>query len=459
MPSTRHAQDSGPPLLETTSSESAHVVGDSQSGEITTHTSPNMSSKRKGKASTHTTGSGSAAAGEKDQSQEKAPEGKSGNLGHVGTVLDAKGLDGGNENSIPVTQKPAEGTASDKDVLESKVSHLDNEDYTIGWICTSPIELNAAEFFLSSIHGIPREKNRGDDNIYILGDISRHNVVMASMPVGQYGTAAAAAVTARMLQSFPNVRFGLSVGVAGGVPIQGNRNIHLGDIVVGFGEGRKHGGVIQYDYGKEVQGKGFEETHFLNQAPEILRAALARLLSWKSRGTEALSEDIATQICRMLQKKTDHVRRQLTRPLPETDRLYKPNIAHQRVGCQCENGQSVVESDVIMRDTSRQTPAIHYGLIGSGNSLIKNALRRDELAAKHPYLCFEMAASGIVNQLPCLVVRGICDYADSHSNEIWQPHAALVAAAYGRVVLAQIPPTEMQRARRFKDQFGEVCSG
>jgi nucleoside phosphorylase len=57
-------------------------------------------------------------------------------------------------------------------------------------------------------------------------------------------------------------------------------------------------------------------------------------------------------------------------------------------------------------------------------------LIRDKLAAERDVLCFEMEAAGLVNHFPCLVIRGICDYADSHKNKEWQGYAAVVAAAY-----------------------------
>ena len=40
---------------------------------------------------------------------------------------------------------------------------------------------------------------------------------------------------------------------------------------------------------------------------------------------------------------------------------------------------------------------------------------------------------------PCLVIRGISDYADSHKNKIWQPYAAATAAAYAKELLLVIP--------------------
>lgn len=82
---------------------------------------------------------------------------------------------------------------------------------------------------------------------------------------------------------------------------------------------------------------------------------------------------------------------------------------------------------------------IHYGFIASGNQLVKDAHTRDEIAKRLNALCFEMEAAGIMNQLPCLVIRGICDYCDSHKNKDWQGYAALTAAAYTKEPLSVVP--------------------
>ena len=54
-------------------------------------------------------------------------------------------------------------------------------------------------------------------------------------------------------------------------------------------------------------------------------------------------------------------------------------------------------------------------------------------------LCVEMEAAGLMDDFPCLVIRGICDYADSHKNKRWQPYAAATAAAYAKELLSTIP--------------------
>jgi nucleoside phosphorylase len=56
-----------------------------------------------------------------------------------------------------------------------------------------------------------------------------------------------------------------------------------------------------------------------------------------------------------------------------------------------------------------------------------------------------MEAAGLMNHFPCLVIRGICDYADSHKNKTWQPYAAATAAACAKELLSVIPMAEVAK--------------
>lgn len=85
-------------------------------------------------------------------------------------------------------------------------------------------------------------------------------------------------------------------------------------------------------------------------------------------------------------------------------------------------------------------PVIHYGTIASGNKVIRDAATRDRWGNEHNVLCFEMEAAGIMNILPSLIIRGICDYCDSHKNKLWQRYAAASAAAFAKLLLSHIRP-------------------
>jgi nucleoside phosphorylase len=87
--------------------------------------------------------------------------------------------------------------------------------------------------------------------------------------------------------------------------------------------------------------------------------------------------------------------------------------------------------------------------------VIKDAKVRDQLGQELNAVCVEMEAAGLMNNFPCIVVRGICDYADSHKNDTWQKYAAAAAAAYAKWFLAQVPPHQTAKEERIQDVVGK----
>ncbi|RBQ78710.1 hypothetical protein FVER14953_21428 [Fusarium verticillioides] len=322
-------------------------------------------------------------------------------------------------------------------------------EYTIGWICALSKELIAAKTFLDALHDPVDNAAINDDNNYTLGSIGKHNVVIAVLPYGQYGLVNAAAALTHMTRTFPNLRAVLMVGIGGGVP--GTKDIRLGDIVVGS-VGRNSSGVIQYDYGRAVQGEEFAATGHLNQPPMAFLTAMSALhATYDMEG-----HNIESNIDKAL-RKHKRLAKKYKRPDPSRDRLYEADFVHgggEDTGCNQSCGDNkLVHRDE--RDEDENNPAIHCGLIASGNSLMKDALLRDKLAAKHGILCFEMEAAGLMNHFSCVVIRGICDYSDSHKNDEWQEYAAMAAAAYAKDLLLQVASSSVRKEERIETVLGQ----
>jgi nucleoside phosphorylase len=326
------------------------------------------------------------------------------------------------------------------------------EVYTVGWICAIVTEFIAAQEFLDEEHDPPNSLAQNDENNYALGKVGNHNVVIAVLPQGEYGTTPATAVAKDMLSSFPNVRIGLMVGIGGGAPSP-KHDIRLGDVVVSaVGNGK--GGVFQYDFGKELQDQDFQDTGFLNQPPTVLRTAVNGLIAQYKRKGHQFEETI-----RCILENNSRLRKEYERPDPNSDRLYQSEIVHPPNSKEsCVNICGADPSKLILRrerTDDEDNPAIHYGLIASANRLMKDALLRDKLAKDKDVLCFEMEAAGLMNRFPCLVIRGICDYSDSHKNKEWQGYAAMAAAAYAKDLLNRIPPNKVEAEKR----IGEILYG
>ncbi|OAP59993.1 hypothetical protein AYL99_04995 [Fonsecaea erecta] len=327
------------------------------------------------------------------------------------------------------------------------------QDYTVGWICAISSEYVAAQAFLDEQHDAPSFVSTNDNNDYTLGRVGKHNVVIAVAPDGEHSTNSAANVGRDMLHSFTNVRIGLLVGIAGGVPSQ-RHDIRLGDIVVSAPRDGK-GGVFQYDYGKEEQNQAFQTTGFLNQPPQILRTAVAGLRAQYESEGHRLKEMIHT----MLDNKP-RLQEKYRRPDPKTDCLYRSDVAHP-LNDERDCSESCAPAKIVFRiprTEDEDDPAIHYGLISSANRVIQDASIRDT-AAKLGVLCFEMAAAGLMNHFPCLVIRGICDYSDSHKNIRWQGYAAMAAAAYAKDLLLRISPNRVEAERRIIDASSDSLLG
>ncbi|KAL9082444.1 MAG: hypothetical protein Q9165_008890 [Trypethelium subeluteriae] len=326
------------------------------------------------------------------------------------------------------------------------------KDYTVGWICAVSTEYVAAQAFLDETHEGPEYVSPRDDNNYTLGQISKHNVVIAVLPDGEYGTDSAASVARDMLHSFPNVRIGLMVGIGGGVPSQ-KHDIRLGDVVVSSAR-EEHGSVFQYDFGKSIQDQSFRYTRFLNQPPTVLRTAVSGLKAQY----EAKGHQINSTINDILEN-NKRLRQKYKRPESSTDRLYRScviNPSEEKIDCITICGDD--PSNLINRHerTDEDNPAVHYGLIASANQLMKDACIRDTLAKEREVLCFEMEAAGLMNHFPCLIIRGICDYSDSHKNKIWQGFAAMAAAAYAKDLLIRIPPNRLEAEKKISEAIFSV---
>jgi nucleoside phosphorylase len=259
-----------------------------------------------------------------------------------------------------------------------------------------------------------------------LGNINGHNVAIACLPSGVYGTTSAATVATQMLFTFKAIRFGLVVGIGGGVPSK-EVDIRLGDVVVSKPTDIC-GGVVQYDYGKTVSGGHFQQTGTLNKPPEALLTAVADLQADHMMGICRIPiflSDMATKYPAMLQ---------FTYRGQQHDRLFEADYDHASLRNTCDDCD---KNRLIARESRvTENPKIHYGLIASGNQVMKHGGTRDQLAQELGILCFEMEAAGLMDHFPCLVIRGICDYADSHKNKQWQEYAAATAAAYAKELMS-----------------------
>ena len=311
-----------------------------------------------------------------------------------------------------------------------------HEDYQIGIICALAAEKAAMVAMLDETHPKLKKQN-GDENEYTLGRIGVHNVVIACLPAGLIGNSPAAIVANNLRRSFP-IKFGLMVGVGGGVWSKKN-DIRLGDIVVSQPTGT-HCGVVQWDFGKIRKDGKFQRTSSLDKPPPVLLHALQELRTFDL--TDGV--DIEGSLSLMVRNKPRMGQTYLYQGA-DHDKLFEATYDH-------EGDETCDKCDpkLIVQRPARNdsTPKIHYGNIASGNEVIKHGTTRDKIAMEEGVICFEMEAAGLMDNFRCLVIRGICDYADSHKNKTWQPYAAATAAAFARALLGFIDEQEVIKTLR-----------
>ncbi|THZ50808.1 TPR-like protein [Aureobasidium pullulans] len=312
----------------------------------------------------------------------------------------------------------------------SKVT-LSRERYTIGVICALFEEKAAMVMMLDEKHESLEQKS-GDNNSYTLGKIGQHNVVIACLPGGHQGKAAAATVAVHMMHSF-DIKLGLMVGIGGGVPSR-TLDIRLGDVVVSIPEGT-HGGVVQYDLGK-LELDGLHRKGHLDKPPKALLSAITSLREkhvW-------MEPEFPQHLTAILSN--HRMAKRFGFQGAQHDILFESNSFHPRNLNDCDHCVSTFP--VVQRaDREDDTPRVFYGTILSGDMVMKNGHKRDRIAAAENAICFEMEAAGLMNDFPCLVIRGISDYSDSHKNDRWQPYAAATAAAYAKELLIALSKQEV----------------
>ncbi|KAK6343586.1 hypothetical protein TWF730_011177 [Orbilia blumenaviensis] len=320
--------------------------------------------------------------------------------------------------------------------MDQPNNRLNHDSYTVACICPMGVELAAVEAMLDEIH--PNLLSSSDKACYTLGRMGAHNIVIAVLP--EIGNNNAASVASQLLNDFKSIRFGLLVGIGGGIPVEDEYDIRLGDIVVSKSTGT-FGGVVQFDRGKFHPDGRFERTGALNKPPAVIAANVQKLQAQHRR----MGNKISTYLLEMLERYPHMEEENYFYQGVENDLLFGAEYNHEG-GNNCRNCD---QRRIVDRESRKKpSPRIHYGTIGSANVVVKDAAVREKLKKDLGIICVEMEAAGLMDQFPCLVIRGICDYADSHKNKRWQPYAAATAAAYAKELLSIIPAQEIAAERQ-----------
>lgn len=333
-------------------------------------------------------------------------------------------------------------------------------DFKIAIICALTLESDAVQdVFDNRWDDSKYGKTPSDLNQYTTGVIGRHNVVVVHMPGMGKTNGASAAANCRA--SFRSLGLVLVVGICGGVPFP-NKGVEivLGDVVISDG-------LIQYDLGRQFPDR-FVRRHDTIARPDS--EILSFLAKMKGRWNMKKLREQTTVHLKHLKGSTE-IGAIAEYPGAWRDKLYEPTYRHKhqivstcgicdicqtkndpvceaalKLDCeslQCNDGHLIPRQRLAglagedMNQKSTAEPLIHFGLYASGDKVMKSGEEREIIAKEEGVIAFEMEGSGVCESFPgrCLVVKAVCDYADSHKNKRWQNYAAASAAACTKALL------------------------
>ncbi|KAL4900982.1 hypothetical protein BDW74DRAFT_89437 [Aspergillus multicolor] len=321
--------------------------------------------------------------------------------------------------------------------------------FAIAIICALPLEADAVEALFDETYdrlGKHYGKQQGDANAYINGRMGKHDVVLCYMP--GMGKGSAASVASSLQMSYTGVRLALVVGICGCAPPPPDyQEIFLGDVIISDS-------VIEYDFGRQYPGglqrkTGFKDT--LGRPGREIRALLNGLRAEKSR--EELQEQAQRHFYVLQQGAAKWTRPRVNDVLFKASYPHKHHNRASPATCSCsEDAPDKICEEALGKDCDdlgcdkgqyircresleAMSTSIHIGPVASADVVMKSGQHRDEIVRKENVIAFEMEGAGVWDNIPCIIVKGVCDYADSHKSKLWQSYAAATGASVAKALL------------------------
>ena len=359
---------------------------------------------------------------------------------------------------------------------------LSRDDFDVAIICAKTDEVDAVEAMLDEDWEKPPAsqkftKSQGDTNHYTLGRIGSHNVVLANL--GGVGKGISASSAASFRSSFHRIRLGLVVGICGGVPATISREesteVLLGDVIISTD-------VMEYTLGRQ-QPDSFILKNTLEQSQPWIGREIPSFLSGLQTHSayEQLTKEASKNLRDLLSKS---YLRKFGYPGADNDKLHEPTHRHKHhrpdscaICSKCQDdgdpvcgSSQTLSCDVLgcnklvsrkrledFKDDSASGSAqaliesagvpgpellIYFGKVASGETVMKSGHHRDDIVSRLDVSAFEMEGAGVSHNFPTVIIKGVCDYADSHKHDQWQKYAAARAAACMKALLGLWRPTD-----------------
>lgn len=331
-------------------------------------------------------------------------------------------------------------------------------EFTIAIICALPLEADAVDGLLDETYdrlGQHYGKQLGDANIYTNGRIGKHNVVLCYLP--GMGKGSAASVVSSLQVSYTGIELTLVVGICGGAPSSpSGQGIFLGDVIISDS-------VVEYDFGRQYPSGFHRKSGVKDTLGRPNREIRTLLNALRAQNTRNDFESRIQQYLKTLQQKaTRWCHPQIHDVLFSASYIHKHDYS---VICDCSDisgeictGALKKPCDEIGCDRSHAIRcredavkvSAHIGTLASADTVMKSGKHRDEIVREEEVIGFEMEGAGVWDIIPCIVIKGVCDYADTHKSKEWQAYAAATAASAAKVFL------EYWRPRNQEGRFGII---
>ncbi|KAL6411850.1 nacht and ankyrin domain protein [Ilyonectria robusta] len=352
--------------------------------------------------------------------------------------------------------------------MSSHASALRREDFQIAVICAVGCEYDAVALAFDEIQegdGGQLGNAPGDNNKYKTGRIGSHHVVLLLLP--GMGKVNAASAAASLRSSYANIKLAILAGICGGVHgARTSKELLLGDVVISKS-------IVQYDLGRQHPGKFAPKDTVEDRLGRPSKDIRSLVAIFETRdGRDDLQRRASQALEQIQQKAMNAGHRDLyNRPTASEDRLFEPGYLHRHrdswnCGCSesgaCKAASSAsceelqCDGSLVPRSRLKKRKFQHHegdalvapelgvfiGCVGSGDTVMKSGLDRDRIAKDHDLIAFEMEGAGVWDEIPCIIVKAVCDYADSHKNKKWQDFAAARAASTTKALLDFYPNTD-----------------
>lgn len=342
------------------------------------------------------------------------------------------------------------------------------DEFEIAIITALPLEYEALTDVFDGFwndDGDPYGKAEGDRNTYTTGWVGQHNVVLVIC--SNMGKVNATSTATSCSMSYTQIKIACVVGVCGVAPqtIDGDE-VLLGDVIIGDQ-------IVAYDTGRRYS-DGIRLKDDLSYKTTATSHSIRRFM--KTMQTGHYRDLVPRQATEQLKLVQDKYPDKYKSPQRSEDRLFLPRYRHKHQlpgvchicrecttasepvcnsslisTCQdlgCDEAQ-VVPRRRLVDSRIQESLVVHWSTFASADTVLKSAQDRDQIAEGHGVVGFEMEATGACEVFPCIVIKGACDYADSHKNKNWQKYAAITAACVMKTLLQWYPRTD----RRIKTSY------